>query len=1050
MMRWIVGSSLKFRFLVLAVAAGLMVFGADRLRNTPVDVFPEFAPPFVEVQTEGLGMSTEEVESLITVPLENALNGTPDLDVLRSKSVPGLSAITLIFKPGTDSLEARQFVNERLATAIPSLPQSAGVPYALQPLSATSRTMHIGISSDVYNLTDVSMITYWTIRWRLMAVPGVANVVIWGDRWKQLQLQVDPDRLRANNVTLDDALQTTADAFEFGLLRYTTAAKTRVGGFIETPNQRLPIEHVLPGIGPKRLGQVTVAGKKKADGSPLLLRDLGRLVYDHQPLIGDGVINGRPGLLVVVQKFPWGNTLDVTHGVEKALAELRPGLPGIRIDSQIFRPATFIDLSIHNLTKAMLLGTLLVLLVLGAFLFEWRAALISLISIPLSLTAAALVLYFTGATVNTMVLAGFVIAVGVVVDDSIIDIENVVRRLRQHRREGSDKSTARIILDASLEVRNSMVYATLIILLAVLPVLFVRGVSGAFFRPLIMSYGLAVLASMLVALTVTPALCLILLRNAPLERRDPPLTRWLQRGYAKVLAAILHRPHSVLISTGLIVATGLAVLPFFGQSLFPHFKERDFLMHWITKPGTGHDEVVRVDQQASRELRAIPGVRNFGAHIGRAVQGEEISGMNFSENWISVDPEANYDETLNAIEATVAGYPGLFRNVETYLNERIEEVLAGSSDAIVVRLFGPRLDGLRSTAAEVEKALGTIDGTEDLHTELQVDIPHISVTPYLEKAAQVGLKPGDIRRAVNTFVYGDEVSDIHLDGKVYDVIVWSKPKVRSSVASIRNLLLDTGTGGHVRLKNVADVRVLPTPNQIVREDNSRRIDVSLNPSGRSLNSVVDEVEDRLATVKFPLGYHAEILGEFRERQDAVRRMSLIGIAAAIGIFLMLQASFISVRLAVLAFLTLPFALAGGVLGAAATGGSLSLGALVGFFTVFGIAARNAILLINHYQHLERHEGESFGPGLVLRGARERLAPILMTALATGLALVPLVFSGEIPGAEIEYPMAIVILGGLITSTLLNLFVVPSLYLRYGRRREGGRVGRGADRAAQPS
>jgi CzcA family heavy metal efflux pump len=1035
MMRWIVGSSLKFRYLVVAGAVALIGFGATNLRDMPVDVFPEFAPPFVEVQTEGLGMSTSEVEQLITIPLEQALNSTPNLDIIRSKTVPGLSAITLIFKPGTDSLQARQLVNERLAVAIPSLPASAGIPWTLQPLSATSRVMKIGISSDQYSLTDLSMIAYWTIRWRLMGVPGVANVVIWGDRWKQLQFQVDPERLAAHNVSLNEAMQVTSDSLEFGLLKYTNAAKTRTGGFFETANQRFQIQHVLPVLGPADLANVSFGDRKRADGSALRLGDVGKTTWGHQPLFGDAVVNDGPGLLLVVEKFPWANTLDLTQGVEEALDEMRPGLPGMQIDSTIFRPATFIDLSIDNLTKALLLGTLFVVLVLGAFLFEWRAALISLIAIPLSLMAAGLVLYALGSTLNTMVLAGFVIAVGVVVDDAIIDIENIVRRLRENRRAKTGKSPASIILEGSLEVRSAIVYATLIIVLAVLPVFLIQGVSGAFFRPLVFSYGLAVLASMVVALTVTPALSLILLSKVPLERRDPPLTRWLQRGYTALLARVVHRPWPALVATGLTVVGGLAVLPYFGESLFPTFKERDFLTTWMTKPGTSHDEAVRMVIQGSRELRAIPGVRNFGAHIGRAVQGEEIVGINFAENWVSLDPNADYDKTVRAIEEAAASYPGLFRVVETYLNERIEEVVAGSGQSIVVRIFGPDLTVLRKKAEEVEGVLSTIDGIADLNTELEVDVPHLQVKPDLDKAARYGLKPGDIRRAAGTLVAGDEVSDIHRDNKVYDVIVWSTPKTRESVTSIRNLLLDTANGGHVRLDHVADVSVQPTPNLISRENNSRRIDVSLNAEGRDLGSVARDVEDRLADVKFPLEYHAEVLGEFTERQAAQRRMAVFGIGAAIGIFLLLQASFMSSRLALLSFLTLPFALVGGVLAAYATGGIISLGSLVGFFTVFGIAARNGILLINHYQHLERYEGETFGPALVIRGAKERLAPILMTALATALALVPLVTSGEIPGGEIEYPMAIVILGGLVTSTLLNLFVVPSLYLRFGRPRD---------------
>jgi CzcA family heavy metal efflux pump len=1035
MMRWIVGSSLRFRFLVLAVGAVMMFVGISQLRDMPVDVFPEFAPPLVEIQTETPGMSTEEVESLVTTQLEDALSSTPQLDTMRSKSVPGLSSITLIFKPGTDVLQARQLVQERLAVAVRSLPSWAGLPWMLQPLSATSRVMKIGLSSDKYSLTDLSMIAYWTVRWRLMAVPGVANVVIWGDRFKQLQVQTDPAKLRAHHVSLDEVQEVTSDALEYGLLKYTNAAKTRVGGFIDTPNQRLGVQHLLPVIGPEDLAKVPVHDKTKSDGSPLTLGDLGQVVWDHQPLIGDAVVNDHPGLLLVVEKFPWANTLDVTRGVDAALAEMRPGLSGIQIDTNIFRPASFIEMAIGNLTNALILSCLLVVLVLGAFLFEWRSALISLLAIPLSLVVAGLVLYLRGATLNTMVLAGLVIAIGGVVDDAIIDVENIVRRLRQHRREGSDRSTASIVLEASLEVRSAIVYAVLIDVAVLLPVFFLGGVSGAFFQPLAVSYALALLASMVVALIVTPALCLLLLRKAPLERRESPLLRWLQSGYGALLARIVRTPRPAFFAVCGLVLVGLSVMPFLGQSLFPAFKERDFLMHWVTRPGTSHQEAVRITTQASRELRSIPGVRTFGSHIGRAVAGEEVSGINFAENWVSIDPAVDYDKTVARIRAVVDGYPGLFRDVQTYLNERIDEVLVGSSDDVVVRIYGPDLNVLRSKAEEVRRTLAQIDGAADVHTELQVDVPHIQVKVDLAKVQRYGLKPGDVRRAAGTLIAGAEVSDIHRDGKVYDVMVWGTPDTRHSPDSIRELLISTPNGGTVRLGDVADVSILPTPNLIEREHNSRRIDVSLNAHGRDLSAVVNDVTERLQGVKFPLEYHAEVLGEYQERQAAQSRLLGFGLVSVIGVFLLLQAAFGSWRLAALAFFTLPSALVGGVLAAFVTGGVISLGSLVGFFTVFGIAARNGIMLINHYQHLERHEGEPFGPGLVLRGARERLGPILMTALAAGLALVPLVIAGDIPGHEIEHPMAIVILGGLVTSTMLNLFIVPALYLRFGKKKE---------------
>jgi Cu/Ag efflux pump CusA len=483
-----------------------------------------------------------------------------------------------------------------------------------------------------------------------------------------------------------------------------------------------------------------------------------------------------------------------------------------------------------------------------------------------------------------------------------------------------------------------------------------------------------------------------------------------------------------------MLLAGVLIVPQLGQSLLPDFKERDFLMHWLTAPGTSLPDEVRISERACVELRTIPGVRNCGSHIGQALIMDEVVGVYFGENWISVDPSVDYDATHAAVQEVVDGYPGLQRDVQTYLKERIREVLTGSSEAIVVRIFGPNLDVLRDTAEDVEDAMGNVEGLIDLHTELQVEIPQVTVEVDLEAAELYGLKPGDVRRAAATLVNGEEVGDLFFGGRAYDVQVWSTPETRASLTSIEELPIDTPTGRQIQLRQVAAVNVESTPNVVNHEHLARRIDVEANVSGRDLGSVVRDVEAALAGVAFPLGYHAEMLGEFQERQAAQERLLLFGIAAAAGVFLLLLTSFGLARLALLSFLTLPSALVGGVMAALITGGVISLGSLVGFFTILGIAARNGIMMINHFQHLERSEGMEFGPALVVRGARERLAPILMTALATGLAIVPLVLSGDLPGHEIEHPMAVVIVGGLLTSTLLNLFVVPSLYLRFAKRR----------------
>jgi CzcA family heavy metal efflux pump len=889
--------------------------------------------------------------------------------------------------------------------------------------------MKIGLSSKELSLIDLSELTRWTIRPKLMTVPGVANVAVWGSRKSQLQVQVEPDRLAANGLTLSEVMQTTADAVDVGLLTYSNGNSIGTGGFIDTPSQRLPIRHVLPIGSADDLSQITIKVDEK--GVPLRLGDVSTVTLHHPLLIGDAVINDGPGLLLIVEKFPWGNTLEVTRGVEAALESLKPALTGVEVDHTIFRPATFIENAIENLGMSLLIGCLLVIVVLGAFLFEWRTALVSVAAIPLSLVAAGLVLYLRGATINTMILAGFVIALGSVVDDAIIDVENIVRRLRENRRTGSHQSTAAVILEASLEVRSAIVFATLIIVVAVIPVIFMEGLSGAFFQPLAISYALALLVSMFVALTVTPALSLILLGNAKLDTREPPLMRMLGSAYQRVLADVIHKPRPAYAAMGAIVVVSLAALPFLGQTLLPKFKETDFLMHWVTQPGTSLPEMQRITVAASQDLRQVDGVRNFGAHLGRAVAADEVVGVNFTENWVSVDPKKNYDATVNSIQQTVDEYPGLYRDVQTYLQERVKEVLTGASDSIVVRVFGPDLDVLRTKTSEVKTALAGVDGVVDLHVELVAEEPQLQVKAIPAAAQRYGLKPGDIVRAAATLVNGIEVGDIFANGRVFDINVLGTPAARRSLTDIQEMLIDTPTGERVRLKDVAEVRVAPSPNIIKREAASRRIDVGMNVKGRDLGAVVGDVEKRLKTVDFPREYHAELLGEYAERQAAQNRMLALAIAAAMGIFLLLHLSFGSWRMASVAFLALPIALVGGVLAAFVGGGSISLGSLVGFLTVLGIAARNGIMLILHYQHLERHEGEQFGPALILRGARERLAPILMTALATGLALVPLVIAGNVPGHEIEHPMAIVILGGLVTSTLLNLFLVPALYLRVG-------------------
>jgi CzcA family heavy metal efflux pump len=1042
MMRWVVETSLRLRYLVIVGSVMLMVFGVSQFRDMPVDVYPEFAPPRVEVQVLCLGMTASDVEALVTVPMEEALSGVEGVDILRSRSVPDLSDVVLIFKPGTNLMDARLRVQERVRAVTKELPVWATSPFMIQPLSSTSRVMKIGMSvkdKSTYNLIDTALTAYWTVRPRLMRVPGVANVAIWGDRWDVMQVQADPKRMQKHNVSMPSIMETTADALDVGMLKFAKSFYIGTGGFIDTPDQRLGIRHILPRLTAEELSQLPIEMPKGS--KPVALGDVATVVRGTQPKMnGDAIINGDIGLMMIVEKLPWGNTLEVTRGVEAALAELKPGLSGIEIDTTIFRPATFIEEGLKNLGIAMIVGFVLIVVILLLFLYEWRIAVISVMSIPLSLVAAGLVLKVSGESINTMVLAGLVIALGVIVDDAIIDIENILRRLRQRRQEGSTQSTASIILEASLEVRAPIVHATLIILACTIPIFFLQGLAGSFFRPLGFAYAMAIMASMVVALTVTPALALVMLTKAPLQRRDSPVKLWLLAGYDMLLARVLHRPRNAYVTVGIVIAAGVLVVPYLGQSLFPAFKERDFLMHWVARPGTSQQEMQRIVKAAAHELLTIPGVRNFGAHIGQGTLADEPVGMNFAENWISIEKSADYDATLKAVQEVVNGYPGLYRDVQTYLKERTKEVLSGTGHGIVVRVSGDDLNILREKAHEVKELIAQIHGVQRPHVDLVENIPQLQVEVNLAAALHHGIKPGDVRRAVSAFIASEEAGDVWRGGKNTEVHVWGMPEYRKSISSVGELMLKGRDDKMVLLSDLAKLEMLPTSNVVLREGNSRRIDVSADVAEKDLGTLAQEVEKRLKQVRFPIGYHAEVLGEYQERQAAARRLEIATVGAVLVILLILQTAFGSWRLAALVIVTLPFALAGGFLGTALDSAVISLGSLVGLLTVIGIAARNGILMINHYQHLERFEGETFGPALVLRGAKERLSPILMTSLAAGLGVLPLVVAGTIPGNEIEHPMAVVIVGGLITSTLLNLFVVPPLYLRFGMAHRAGTDG----------
>lgn len=1037
MMSWIVGSSLKFRRLVVAVAAGFLVYGVLQLDNARTDILPEFQRPTVEVQTEALGLSAEEVEELITVPLEqDLLVGIAFLDEIESVSLPGLSSVVMTFEPGTDVLDARQVVAERLTQAVAAagLPQVAKPPQMIQPLSSTSRVGMLKLSSEELTPIEMSILSRWVIVPRLLGVEGVANVSIWGFRDRQLQVLVDPQRLNDAGVSLNQVIRTTGNALEVSPLTFLEASSPGTGGFIDTLNQRLHIFHKQAISTPDELAQVPIEDPQgdvaPSDGSGLSLGDVTDVVEDHQPLIGDALCTGGDCLLLVIEKFPDANTPVVADGVDGALDELAPGLPGLQMDTSIYRPAEFIDTSFDNLGRAALIGAILLILVLGAFAFSWRRALVSTVAIAMSLGAAWLVLDFMGTTVNTMILAGLVMALVTLIDDAVIDVDNMAQRVRRQRSQGDGTPAWQVVIEATLEMRSAILVATLIVAAVLLPAFFMQGEAGAFLPEIATAYLLAIVASIVVAVTVTPALGMMLLGNTAGERRESPIAGWLRRRYDGMASRIVPKPGPAFALFGVFALAGLVALPFLDQSMRPVLKERDVVVRLDAAPGTSLRRMDEITAQAVEELRSLPGIDDVGAHVGRAIQSDQIVNVNSAEVWVGINGSADYDETIGSIESVAGGLPDVSNDVLTYSEQRVTDVLGRGDDEIVVRIYGQDQQILETKAEEVRAAIAGIDGLENARVDLPPEEPTIEVEPDIARAGRYGLAPGDVRRAATTLLSGLVVGNLFEEQKVFDVAVWGSPEIRQSETDVENLEIDTPDGGLVPLGEVADVRVVPSAAAIQHESVESYVDVGANVSGRDVGAVAGDVEGALEQVEFPLEHHAKVLGGFEEEAAGRSRVIAVAVAALIVIFLLLQAAFSSWRLAVLAFVALPMALAGGVLTALIAGGDITLGSVAGFVAVLGLAARGAVVLVRHYQRLQR-DGEEFGPDLVIRGTRERLVPILTSALASAVAFIPFAVSGGSAGLEIVGPMSAVILGGLVTSTLLNLVVIPAGYLRFG-------------------
>jgi Cu/Ag efflux pump CusA len=1028
----------------MAVAA--MVFGAWSLPRAPKEMLPEFGPVYVEIQTEALGLSATEVEDLITVPLEqNLLNGVAWVDDILSQSITGLSSIVLIFEPGTDPLRARQMVAERLTQAH-MLPKVSKPPTMLQPLSSSSRVIMVSLSSEEFNQMQTSVTARWTIRPALMGLPGVANVSIWGQREQQLQVQVDPQLLHANGVKLEDVIATTGNALWVSPLTFLQASAPGTGGFIDTPNQRLGVQHLLPIGSPEELALVPIEGcaaaysEQNAAGTATCptLGDVATIVEEHQPLIGDSVTMNQQDILLVIEKFPDADTEAVTKSVRDTLESLQPGLTGIDVDSTLFQRDNLIQSAMDNLSRLLAIGVFLALVVVALLMFSWRSAVIALVSIPLSLVTAALVLYLRGATFNIVILAGLIVALGVIIDDVVVDVENILRRLREHKDAGSDRSATSIITEAALEARSPILATTAVILLAALPVLFLGGLfdsyflggqSGSFFEPLVGTYVLAIAASMLVSLVVTPTLAAILLPRFESARRDSPVMEAVQQQYSRLLRHSTSHFGLAGATALVLLALILALLPQLQSpdTIIPGSKDRDLLVTWNAAPGTSLPEMDRITSRITSELSGMSGVQRVSAHVGRAITSDQVVDVHSGEIWVSIDSSADYDRTVASVDDVVEGYPGVSHEVHTYLEDRLADASA-STDGVVLRIYGQDMDVLRNSAVEVQTLMSGIEGISGSSVDLPVQEPQVQVEVDLAAAQSFGLTPGDVRRTAATLVTGLEVGSLFEDQKVFEVMVVGMPAQRHSLTTIENLLVDTPDGNQVRLGDVASVILAPAMDSIDHEAVSRYVDVIANVSHRSQEAVASDLESQLSSIAFPFEYHAEVLGGFSEKDDAEQTLLRVALAAVVGIVLVFQAIFGSWRLAGFALAALPTALAGGVVAIWAKNDPVSLGAILGLLAVLAIAVRNIIMLIGRYRQLER-EGMHMSQELVVRGTQERLGPILMTTLGTALAMIPFAVMGSAPGLEIVHPMAIVTIGGLITALIVNLFILPSLYLR---------------------
>jgi CzcA family heavy metal efflux pump len=1021
MLAGIVRASLRAPLLVVLGALLLLIFGTTTVLRAKYDVFPEFVPPTAEVQAEAPGLAPEDVERLVTQPLENAINGGANIETVRSESIQGLASISVTFTEGSDVFRDRQLLAERVAEAAVSLPAGVKTPVLGPMTSSTMDLLKIGFTSDAMTPMDLRAFVDWTVRPRLLAVQGVARAIVYGGGRREIQVQVDPLKLAALGVAMTDVVSAA-----------TSATGVRGAGFVDTPTERVLLTSIAAARRPEEIAQVVVTQR---DGANVRLGDVATVTYAAEPPFGDSRVQGKPDVLLSMGSQYGANTLDVTQRVEAALKELAPVFKArdVQIYARLHRPANFIEVALRHVRDALLIGALLVVAVLIVFLRNWRTAAISFVTIPLSLLIAVIALQQLGYTLNTMTLGGLAVAIGVVVDDAIIDVENIARRVRMATEVERISAFEAIVLNASVEVRRPIVLATLVVGLVFVPILLLPGIQGSFFAPLATAFLLATFASLIIALTLTPALSLLLLRHA----RHAVEPRWLRRikvRQRRAVRGLMPYARLLLISSVALGILAVVALSRFGIELMPPFREGHFVGQLTAPPGLSLSEMTHLGERVSRKILAIDGIDTVSLQVGRAEAGEDTWSPNRAELHIELRPGLS-GATEARIEAqlrqTLKGFRGLQSEVVTFLGDRISESVSGETAAVSISVFGPDLTTLDQVAGDVAAVLRTTPGAADLQYQAGADVPTLSITPRAERLGPFGLRPTDVLDAVTTAYAGATVAQIHEGNQSTALRVILNETARNDPQLVRDLLIRTPSGRMIPLGTLADVSLESSRESIFHDHGQRRQVITLNPTGGDVVGFVDRAKATIASkIKLPPDVYLEFGGNAAAASAATRDLLTHSGAALVVIIALLILTFGGWRTTALVLVNIPFALIGAVIAVALSGTSLSIGTLVGFVTLFGISARNSIMLMSHYEHLVRIEGHRWSRLTALRGAKERVTPILMTALVTALGVLPLAIGNGEAGQEVEGPMAIVLLGGLVSSTLLNLFVMPAVAARY--------------------